>query len=61
MGKSKDDRKNEKQLVAASVDNTHRKVWDKDEFSAKAAEREKQVSAINNSPPPPVTGPIKVT
>ena len=43
MGKSKDDKKNEKQMVSATVDNTHRKVWDKDEFSAKAAEREKQV------------------
>lgn len=42
MGKSKED----KQLTAApasGVDNTFRRIWDKDEFTAKADEREKQV------------------
>ena len=31
------------QEVAAGVDNTHRKTWNKDEYAAKAAERERKV------------------
>ena len=36
--------KGEKRL-AAGVDNTHRKTWDKSEFEEKAAAREEKVAA----------------
>lgn len=45
MGKDRRERRAlERGNAAAGVDNTYRKTWDKDEFAAKADQREAKVS-----------------